>query len=148
MSSSNLARRAVPGAPPTDARIFELPLNPHRLREFYVHVLTNHRLVEPNSEESYQCTSEGYLAVLFHIDLNEENTPPTMAALVLSSVHERAVSHKRGAEVYRVHILDIGKFADEKTCQALRLLITDTFTQQHGLVTQKLVTALARVSQT
>ena len=82
--SSNLARRAEPGTLPTDTRIFELPLNPTTLRAFYSHVLTHHRLVTPNSEESNQCTSEGYLAVLFHIDLDQEDTPPTMVALVLS----------------------------------------------------------------
>lgn len=137
---SNLARSPVSD----ESKAHELKLDPRTLRAFYVHVLQNPRLVEANSEASYACTTEGLLAVAFQIDLDAEGAPPTRAELVLSPLHEKSLKHIRGVEVYRVHILDIGIFADNKTREALRLVISGALKHQRGLVTHCLVEALKR----
>jgi len=147
---TSLAGRRPDGATvsSTDVESIALAMNSTTLHQFYCHVLQNHRLAEPNTDEARECAAQGYLVVVFDIELDAENTPPTSAAIVTSTKYELGLKHKRGVEVYRVHILDVGKFVDEWMLAILRQALSSALTDIHYLLPQHLIATIKAPVQT
>lgn len=95
------------------------------LPAFYGHVLQHHL---PNSDTSepdiFSGKPKGYLAIAFHLDLDEADPLPTKAEIVLDHTHQLTLAQRRGVEIYYVHLLDLQEFVDAKTTLVFRGILS------------------------